>query len=542
MPSIRLNMFLFKSIVNSFEQCLKPKTEKRQYDLLTTSTSLLGCDYQIYIVKGEEKQPKWLSFIQEYVEEQEIEDVLNKTCSMIILLHVDVTPTERRFFAISHGFGFHILNKERVEPNFGLISTLNSVDPTRIKSVDTRSLGIQTIQKREASNLFTDLGEFAFEFDSEILQIISGASYDSTLGTKLSGSDNLHLTTEVSFANLPSKCRAVYEKYGQSVYREKFDFVDHIRYEKDPQIIAELDQKLVEAVNLRQDDLCISVVYPDQIDYERSGQFRFSGLRRARSFPGQEVDDVTLLSVYRYLDNQVVDISHLKQKIKIIGIDRATDTPCTPNEPLYDYFVFETSVNNRKYVLTNRKWYYVDQDYLTKLEYDLQQYVIQLTEPILKPWPIDMKSEGDYNAQYNNEHDFICLDKALFSITGSGYSRIEVADIYHRPTNKLFFVKKLNRSATLSHLFSQATISADLFRGSSEYLDKFIQCLQDKWPDYSSGDDLPSKLTFVYTVGSTRMDGVVESLPLFSKINLLKHMKLLRKLNFQAQIAKVAIS
>jgi uncharacterized protein (TIGR04141 family) len=459
---------------------------------------------------------------------------------MVILLKL-IAQDGIRFFAVSHGFGFHIINKERIESNFGLITTLNSIDPARIKSIDTRSLGVQTIQKREASNLFTDLGEFAFAFDSEILQIISGACNDRALGTKLSGSDNLNLSADLVFEELPEKCLAVYDRYKLDSYKAKFDFVDHIRHEKDPSILDILDQQLVDAINSRQDDLKISVVYPDQIDYEKSSVFRFSGRRRSRSH-SNEVSDVTLSAVYKHLDSENIDLERLKDKIKVIGIDPTTDEPCTPSESLYSYFVFETIFRDKRYVLSNKKWYYIDQDYLIRLNRDLQQHVQQMTSPTLKLWPPTLKSEGEYNKLYSIESDYLWLDTdSSFSGAGYSYSKVEVADFYHFPSNKLFFVKKLNRSATLSHLFSQATISADLFRESLEYQDFFLKKLKCKWPTQQFDNTTIQSLTFVYTIGSSRSEDLVESLPVFSKINLLKHLKLLKKLNFPVELAKVEI-
>jgi len=236
----KLTIYFCRKEIQSFEECLRPKTQNRQYVLVKTTAPLDGTDYQIYIVKGEPKQPKWLSFVKGYIEEAEVADVTNRTCSMVILLKLQTTDGPR-ICAVSNGFGYHIINRDTVEPNFGLITTLNCVNPKKIKSMDTRSLGIQTLQKREASNLFTDLGEFAFEFDSEILQIISGACSDTSIGTRMSGSDSLGLTTDVIFSDVPSKCLVVYEKFKLDVYKTKFEFIDHIKYEKDSNIINALD-------------------------------------------------------------------------------------------------------------------------------------------------------------------------------------------------------------------------------------------------------------------------------------------------------------
>jgi len=297
---------------------------------------------------------------------------------------------------------------------------------------------------------------------------------------------------------------------------------------------------LVSAINARQKDLKISVVYPDQIDYEKSGTFKFSGLRKPKDFEGGEAPDVTLTEVYGYLENEQIDLSRLKERIKIVGLDPSSDELCTPQEPLYSYLVFETEWQGKRYILSNKKWYCVDKDYLARVEKDLQEHVQLLGTPTLKVWP-RTANEEIYNALYQNEPDYLCLDKQMFIGAGYGRSKIEVADIFHEPTKKLLFVKKLNRSATLSHLFSQATISADLFKESSEYRDKFLTRLRQKWPHKIFDEDYLKSLCFVYTVGTSRQEPLVDIFPVFSKINLLKHLKILRKLSYGIELAKVSL-
>jgi uncharacterized protein (TIGR04141 family) len=531
---MKLNVYLCKNDVQEFEPCLRPRTRSRQYDLLPT-TKIENVDHRVYIVKGEAKKPKWLSVIENYVSQDDIKDVLNKTCSMVILFKVQ-TVDGQRIFAVCHGFGYHIIDKTKIEQNFGLITSLNCVDRKKIKSMDTRSLGVQTLQKKEASNLYTNLGEFAFEFESEILQTISGALIDSTVGTKMGGTDNLLLSTStpIPLESIPAKCITIYEKFKLDTYKENFAFVDYIKHEKDKSTIERLDNLLADAINQNLNSLKISVVYPDQIDYEKSETFKFSGLRRPRDFEFSEVSDVTLRAVYNYIGDDIVDIEILKEKVKIIGLD-SNGEQNTTQESLYTYLVFETELDGNKYILSNKKWYVIEGDYLQRVESELQSMAISISTPVLKEWNSSF-GEGRYNEQYQNDPEYLWLDKQNYSQKNFGRSKVEIADLYHEPTNKLFFVKKLNRSATLSHLFSQATVSADLFKESTEYKEYFLNSLKDKWSSKAAtfNEKRINELTFVYAIGIPTGKGeILEAIPVFSKINLLRHLKLLRKVNYK---------
>lgn len=540
---MKLNVYLCKNDVQEFESCLRPKTKSRQYELLPTTKEIENVEHRIYVVKGDSKIPKWLSFIEEYVSPDDIKDIQNKTCSMVILFKVE-TADGKRIFAVCHGFGYHIIDKTKIEQNFGLITSLNCVDRKKIKSMDTRSLGVQTLQKKEASNLYTNLGEFAFEFESEILQTISGALKDKTVGTKMGGTDNLLLSTStpILIEEIPSKCLTIYEKFKLDTYKESFAFVDYIKYEKDKNIIATLDNLLADAINKKQNDLKISVVYPDQIDYERSETFKFGGLHRPRDFEFSEVPDVTLNAVYNYINGNAINSETLKEKIKIIGFD-GNGEQITTQESLYTYLVFEADVYGSKYILSNKKWYVIENDYLQRVEGELKSLIAPLSNPPLINWDSSL-DEGKYNALYKSDPDYLWLDKQNYTEKKFGRSKVEIADLFHEPTNKVFFVKKLNRSATLSHLFSQATVSADLFKEHLKYQESFLASLKEKWLGKAASftEERIKQLIFVYAIGVPAGKGeILEVIPVFSKINLLRHVKLLRKVGYSVEVAKIDI-
>jgi uncharacterized protein (TIGR04141 family) len=541
---MNLNIYLFKPEVTKFSDCLKPQTKNRKYLLINTTTVFNDVEFQIYSIKGEEKKPGWVSFIEGYVPQNEIEELYNRTCSLLILLKVQ-TIDGSRIFALSHGFGFHVLDKDILEPNFGLNTTLNCIDPKKVKSLNTRSLGVQSIQKREASNLFTALGEFEIERESEILQSISGACTDSLVGTRMSGVDNLKLSTseKLTLVDIPEKCSIIYNSYKLDTYKSNFEFIDQVKHEKNSDLVNQLDNLLVEALNNREDNLKISVAYPDQIDYERCDNYKFSGLSKPKNREAATVEDITLKSIYDYLGTDQIDIKSIKKKIHIIGIDSLTEHPCTTREPLYSYCIFETELNDKQYILTNKKWYCIEKSYINRVKEDLDKYVNPHTYPTLLSWKKG-NDEGSYNLQYKNSPDFLYLDKQNFKGKAYGRSKIEIADFFHEESHKLYFVKKLNRSATMSHLFSQATVSADLFKESKEFKQSFLKELAQKWPNRAAefSDDYLNNLKFVYAIGSNRVDPIMDTLPVFSKINLLRHLKILNKLNYKAEIAKIVIS
>ena len=537
---MKLNIYLFKDGVASIDHCIKTSKSGRNYKKIRGGHTLVGAEYEVFLDKGEPKEPDWINFIRNHVDEDKLRGVKNKTCSLLIVLKTDTIEGDR-FFAISCGHGYHIINKEMIEFNFGLLTSLNCIEPNKIKSIESRSLGVQVIQNHEASNAEARINEFGFEFDSDILRSVSGVCSDEALASQITGSDNLCITSKIGFTELADKCRESFAKYRLDIYQQNFKFIDFLKYEKDPSIISSLDDYLVNSINERQSTPYLSIAFPDQIEYEKCSYYEIKGLGRR-----EKVGDITSNEIYGYLDDNEVDFAKIKNGIKITGFDESSN-PCTRQESLYSFLTFEKEQDDKRYVLCNGRWYYIKADYVHQIEDEIEEIIATCEAPLLKSWPKNVNSkekecytEGFYNMLYENEPEYLYLDKNLFNFgRGFGHSSSEIADIFHRSTNKLIFVKKLNGSSTLSHLFSQGSVSADLFRDFRRYQDTFLDRARNRWPGDTFDHDMLKSLVFVYAIGTAKDVDLMDALPVFSKINLLKHAKIISKLNYKVELARI---
>ncbi|NRD47631.1 DUF6119 family protein [Corallococcus exiguus] len=541
---MKLNLTLFREEIDSFEGCLRGTTGNRTYQSSKSTKKLVDADHKIYFLKTEARPPKWLKFIESYVSSKETEHLSNHTSSALILLKV-TTHEGPRFFGMSAGFGHHFINKDNIELNFGLITALNSVDPAKIRTVDSKKLGVQTLQKREASNLETKLGEFGFEFDSEILHIVSGTCIDDTLGARIGGSDSLNLHTRLTFEELPEKCATLFKRYRSDAYKQAFSFIDHVKQEKNSRIKQLLDEQLLDALNNRRSTSHISVAYPDQIDYNECVSYLISGKGRSSI-----VDEVTLQRIYDYVGQEKLTTDDLK-KIRIFGLDDLdSKSKRTEIEPLYAYLTHEAELNGKRYILSNRRWYEVNSDYLEELNRDLKLSVQLSKTPALPPWRrtqneklVWVHDEGDYNKECSTNPDFLLLDRKLYSFgAGRGRSKVEVADLFHLASAKLLCVKKLSSSATLNHLLAQATVSAELFSDMEEYRERFLSSVAKHWKIPKPDRDFIHNLKFVYVIGTEKSNPLLEQLPVFSKVMLMKHIRLLQRARFGVELTQVLMT
>ena len=116
-------------------------------------------------------------------------------------------------------------------------------------------------------------------------------------------------------------------------------------------------------------------------------------------------------------------------------------------------------------------------------------------------------------------------------------SKVEICDLYEKETKSLICVKKLTSSSTLSHLFSQGSVSAKLF---SELEDS--KKYKEKFPNELTVENFKKErklFTFVYAIGTEKEGDLLDLLTVFSKINLFSHIKSITNLGFNVALKKI---
>ena len=173
------------------------------------------------------------------------QDLYQSSVGAIVFL-----PVEDRCFAITFGMSYHNLQDQSYEYDFGLRTTLNTLDPEKIKSTD---LLIPESSKRERIQIpnASSLTFFDFNADESIVKRLTGAvkeEYRDFL-RNATGSSNLKFTTSCDPNELIALCSKLLTIYKKRDYEISFPNLQNISPIKDPTIISELDQYLLEAYN-----------------------------------------------------------------------------------------------------------------------------------------------------------------------------------------------------------------------------------------------------------------------------------------------------
>jgi uncharacterized protein (TIGR04141 family) len=152
--------------------------------------------------------------------------------------------------------------------------------------------------------------------------------------------------------------------------------------------------------------------------------------------------------------------------------------------------------------------------------------------------------ESVYNAAVENgaPNDFALLDRQTVRPTGAA-SPIEFCDLLSA-SGHIVHVKKRSSSATLSHLFSQASVSCDIFlqdeavrRDLSKKLKKMKKSAHAKL--IPKDKPVASKYHVVYAVLAKNKAVWPPELPFFSAVNLMHHAGRIQNLGFKVTLQHI---
>jgi uncharacterized protein (TIGR04141 family) len=186
--------------------------------------------------------------------------------------------------------------------------------------------------------------------------------------------------------------------------------------------------------------------------------------------------------------------------------------------PAYRCVYCELNIDGKTFVLTNSRWYRVDQDFLTELNADIA--AVSKSTLALPNYTTADKDEEAYNRRVSaGEPDVYAFMDSQNVMYGGGQSRIEFCDLFSRD-RRMIHVKRYAGSSVLSHLFSQAVVPAELLLRSSDFREKLNDKLPAGYrlPDPSNRPN-PADFEVVYGIVTNSKSAGIQ-LPLFSRITL----------------------
>lgn len=514
----KLSIYLVKEGLMSDEQILKIESAEKPIDL-----GLQEGEARLYIKSAIPREPPRWSKIFTVLPEVPL-DAFGRPNSVgaVLVYRLD------RTFLLSFGHGFHLLQDDAVERDFGLRVTLNSVEPEGLRSLDKASYDHNPLNFRTQSSKELDIFDLEMDSESELLQAVTGTSKEPLFGSHITGRDALTLMVEVDAEGIAKVLRKALDKY-LSALPQEFEWVDNISRVRDKDTAMILDLLLDDEL-LKPKNPVIWLGEPEIVDWESQAGYSFDMRPRTPLHQVLELEDLR-----SYLDGKGLSMSVDVLKGQSIHITDASFS-LVKSWPAYRCLYAEVVSEDEEFILRNGTWYCVKNAFVDRINRALSGLT---NSPIVFP-VYDHKDEGEYNSSVaTTDSTFHLMDKKNVAI-GGPHDKIEFCDLI-KDNSEFVHVKYYRSSATLSHLFAQASVAAETFVRDEEFREKLNPKLP---PGVQSMNPRArpavSRFKIVYAIVTTKRLPI--ELPFFSKVTLKNAVSTLRALGFDVHIARIDIA
>ena len=445
-----------------------------------------------------------------------------------------VTKYKNRFFCFTFGHARHLIDQLSYERNFGLIVTLNISDPATVRSIDKTNISHIALHSREQATKNLEIGEYEFDYEIDILKSITAhvekVKNDDEAET-VSGRDSISLYTRVDLTAFKEIVEKLYTAYGKDRYKKLYPWFEFIQEERDKRVVEALNLRLVEKIINREfHDVWLAI--PEVVEWQDIKGFANRRRNIVADGPGPVLRHD--LDIEVWYDECKIDekLSIESLKHKQVFMYWADDRPPTAWK-VYRCLNAEIDFEGKKYILNDGDWYHLDKGYVTEIN---RFYSLVPDSQIALPNYGGMTEPKYLESVAANDQSFALMDRQLISY-GGRRSKVEFCDLLSK-ANDVIHVKKYGGSSLLSHLFSQALVSAESFLHEEEFRKKLNYKLPEgfKLPDV---DKTPAAKNYPICLAiMSDKPGALE-LPFFSKVSLKYAVKHLRNLGFDVSKLKI---
>ena len=493
-----LSIFLLKESTKNGKDAIQSST-----DLIEETINIGENALYLYFKQNPSHPPSWVNIFSHHIKSNL--HLSNSGCAAVLVVNIN-----NRNFALTFGYGRHLLKHDCYEENFGLRVVVNAVDPKKLRNIDAHTLEAIPVQKKSQASVSTSFTDFGLDVEQDLMCAVTGIPKNEDFCKTLSGKDALRISLPFDLSDLPSVLDQAISLYNSEEYKENFSWIDRLSEIRSQETKDILDQKLIDKIT-KGDFSKTWLAVPEIIEWEKISGFRYQKSKR-----GELYSDISWPDF----------INHIKKSKKTLSPQTLNEQHihCINSEselPAYTWKAYkcaycEVELDGASYSLTNGKWYKIDTDFLNNLNKDINEIPIsKITLPEYKE-----KSEGDYNQTVaKTNKDFILMDKNNVSY-GGGRSKIEVCDLLHKD-RKFIHVKRYGGSSVLSHLFSQGLVAIQLIMSDGKFR-SFVNKKIPKTHKLPAQNENPvaSNFEVIYAIASNESKTSALDLPLFSKINL----------------------
>ncbi|PHP51813.1 DUF6119 family protein [Actinomyces ruminis] len=532
MKARRLTLYLLREDIVDFDDALDPDKERITVEIDPST----GIDGRFFYVEPSPSIPTWVAFVQPLLTD-ELNTIRSTSTAALLLLR-----TSGRVFALTFGYGRSLLNLSKIEHQFGLRVALNRIDPRQIRSLDTKTFEDLVVSTNTQVSKSAELPTFGVDISRDILRGVTGEPRDQTFSKRIAGADSLVMSIKKPSSDLPAICDDLLTAFTADDYKTDFGWIDHLSLVRDNATIDALDDLLIEQLRTGITG-ATHLAMPETIDWEDIDGFKIAGTR------SHVYEDLDLDDYLNRLGEERASITLENLKTRPVSVRFGRSGNFDKRWNLYQCIVTEQRHNERLHVLIEGRWFAVS----STLVEEVDTFVAELSDAqVFLPPARSGEIEAEYNTRLASQSsgNLLKLD-ARIKRPGGASSGIEFCDILS-DQGDLIHVKRKSRSATLSHLFAQGSVSASTFISDGVFRTRIRELIEEAASENSreewlrlvpkadeTVDRSQYRITYAVITNSPRKGH--DWLPFFSKLNLMQQGRQLITMGFTVAVARVPI-
>lgn len=515
----QISVYLLRADVDDVEAALRDPASLDRYELAAEG----GVVGRLYLKPAVADDPSWMALLDS-ITVRRLPGHKNQHVSAVLFLQ-----REDRYFALTFGFGRHLLEWDALEPDFGLKVAAGLVDPEQLSVVDSRLVQATRLQVRRQAGRGTTPRNIGLDIGREMLRALSGRTLDGTLGTRVTGADALGLAAKLGIAGITDRLDVFRAAHDEKRYRERFPLLDRWQPVTDRRLLAELDDAVVGALALMDRKLDLAV--PEIIEWRGAGFSFTGGARNERhAFPD--------LDAYLSLRDGPPSLADIRRERMTLHAADA-DTPIA-SWKIHQALEWDTRIGERVYFLAEGRWFEVAADFLARVDARLAEIDLEgVSGPDFDP----REWEEDYNARLARHAPGRALLDAQFEYFEDESGKVEICDVLTAERD-FVHVKRDFRTAAVSLQFAQGLVSADLFINRTQSRERLRDLLKERAPDLvgviPTGIPEPRSFRVAYGIITTEPERVPLDLPVFARIHLGQVADVIERLGMRITVFGIA--
>lgn len=467
-----------------------------------SETQVIEAVGTLYIRPSHPSVPRWATSF--FLDRIDSEMLINSSASALLAVKVPCDEDER-IFLLSFGYGYTLRKREAIDERFGLRTVLNLANPDALRAISRTTVAGNAMKASEQLPTKSSIDEFALDAERDLLEKVTIASdeEDAPIRGSITGGESLAFSVDVDLGGIVELLQNVFLLYASERYKESFSFIDQIMPVKDKTIIGALDSEAIRLINERSKSIWMAV--PEVVKWEETAGFSISGQEDIQS-------DVLVENILEACGGVIRNIDVLKDmRVSMMDVDGLF---AKESWRAYRCLYGELQYRGEQYCINNGRWYRIANEYAEAIN---SSYSKARVSDISFPGCPASSYEGAYNellASSGGPH-FALMDKKVIRY-GGGRNQVELCDVL-TDEGKFIHVKNYSGSATLSHLFNQGCVSAELMKSDIAFVENARKKIEEVAPNFAMEVNSGAVKEVVYGI-ITKDDADLPSIPFFSKV------------------------